>query len=122
MTSKEMTNAQRIGEITKALKLAAKRCGIPIVLLCQLNREKDKGASREPKLTDLRDSGEIEQDADVVLMLDQEKKIIPDGRGGAGERQIMVLWVRKMREGIRDFRIDLLPNESYTRFLEIAEQ
>ena len=122
MTSKEMTNAQRIGEITKALKLAAKRCGIPIVLLCQLNREKDKGASREPKLTDLRDSGEIEQDADVVLMLDQEKKIIPDGMGGAGERQIMVLWVRKMREGVRDFRIDLLPNESYTRFTEIAEQ
>lgn len=122
MTSKDMTNAMRIGEITKALKLAAKRCGIPIVLLCQLNREKDKGATREPKLTDLRDSGEIEQDADVVLMLDQEKKIIPDGMGGAGERQIMVLWVRKMREGIRDFRIDLLPNESYTRFLEIAEQ
>lgn len=118
---KDMTNAQRIGEITKTLKTAAKRCGIPIVLLCQLNREKDKGSKREPQLTDLRDSGDIEQDADVVLMLDQEEKIIPDGKGGAGENPILVLWVRKMREGVRNFRIDLMPNESYTRFTEIVE-
>ena len=118
---KEMTNAQRIGEITKSLKIAAKRCNIPIVLLCQLNREKDKRAGREPQLTDLRDSGDIEQDADVVLMLDQEKKIVPDEYGGAGERDILKLWVRKMREGVRNFCIDLLPNESYTRFIEMDE-
>lgn len=121
-SAKDMTNAQRIGEITKALKIAAKRCNIPIVLLCQLNREKEKGSKRAPELTDLRDSGEIEQDADVVLMLDQEDKIVPDGKGGAGENPILVLWVRKMREGVRNFRIDLMPNESYTRFTEIVEQ
>lgn len=121
-SAKDMTNAQRIGEITKALKIAAKRCNIPIVLLCQLNREKEKGSKRAPELTDLRDSGEIEQDADVVLMLDQEDKIVPDGNGGAGENPILVLWVRKMREGVRNFRIDLMPNESYTRFTEIVEQ
>ena len=118
---KDMTNAQRIGEITKALKIAAKRCGIPIVLLCQLNREKDKGAKREPQLTDLRDSGDIEQDADVVLMLDQEDKVI-GSETGAEERQIMVMWVRKMREGVRNFRIDLIPNESYTKFTEYIAQ
>lgn len=121
-SAKDMTNAQRIGEITKALKIAAKRCNIPIVLLCQLNREKEKGSKRAPELTDLRDSGEIEQDADVVLMLDQEDKIVPDGNGGAWENPILVLWVRKMREGVRNFRIDLMPNESYTRFTEIVEQ
>ena len=119
---KDMTKAQMIGEMTQALKIAAKRCNVPIVLLCQLNREKDKGSKREPQLTDLRDSGDIEQDADVVLMLDQEEKVVPDGKGGAGNEQIMVMWIRKMREGVRNFRIDLMPNESYTRFTEIAEQ
>lgn len=118
---KEMTNAQRIGEITKSLKIAAKRCNVPIILLCQLNREKDKGSGREPQLTDLRDSGDIEQDADVVLMLDQQKKIVPDEMGGAGERDILKVWIRKMREGVRNFCIDLLPNESYTRFIEMDE-
>lgn len=118
-TLKEMTNAQRIGEITKELKATALRCGIPIVLLCQLNREKDKGAGREPQLTDLRDSGDIEQDADVVLMLDQEQRPVADEMGGAEERDILKLWVRKLREGARNFCIDLLPNETYTRFIEI---
>lgn len=118
-TLKEMTNAQRIGEITKTLKICAKRCGIPIVILCQLNREKDKGAGREPQLTDLRDSGDIEQDADVVLMLDQERRPVADELGGAEERDILKLWVRKLREGTRNFCIDLLPNETYTRFIEL---
>lgn len=120
---KDMTKAQMIGEMTKTLKIAAKRCNIPVVVLCQLNREKDKGSGREPQLTDLRDSGDIEQDADVVLMLDQEEKAaVPDGRGGAENKQIMVMWVRKMREGVRNFRIELMPNDSYTRFTEIIEQ
>ena len=116
---KEMTNAQRIGEITKALKICAKRCGIPIILLCQLNREKDKGAGRDPQLTDLRDSGDIEQDADVVLMLDQEQRPVADELGGAEERKIMKNWVRKLREGESDFCIELLPNDTYTRFIEL---
>jgi len=120
-TLKEMTNAQRIGEITKSLKIAAKRCGIPLVVLAQLNREKDKGSGREPQLTDLRDSGDIEQDADIVLMLDQKDKVV-ESDGGAQERNIMVMWVRKMREGIRNFCIELLPNESYTRFIEIQNE
>lgn len=119
---KDMTKAQMIGEITQALKIAAKRCNVPVVLLCQLNREKDKGSRRPPELTDLRDSGDIEQDADVVLMLDQEEKVIPSGMGGAGENPVLVMWVRKMREGVRNFRIDLMPNESYTRFTEITEE
>lgn len=114
---KDMTKAQMVGEITKAIKTAAMRLGIPIVLLSQLNREKDKGSKREPQLTDLRDSGDIEQDADVVIMLDQELKVVGTDVG-AEERQILVMYVRKNREGVRDFRIDLIPNDSYTQFTE----
>lgn len=57
-----------LGEVTRSLKLLAKRLDIPVMLLCQLSRgvEKEK---RAPKLSDLRDSGNIEQDADVVISL-----------------------------------------------------
>ena len=60
-----------IGSITNRLKALAKELDIPIILLCQLNREADKRPinSRMPILSDLRDSGEIEQDADQVVFL-----------------------------------------------------
>ena len=61
-----------IGEITGGLKELAARRGICVVLLCQLNRQVEGRQERKPTLSDLRDSGEIEQDADAVLMLYRE--------------------------------------------------
>jgi len=61
-----------IGEITAGLKALAKDLGIAVILLCQLNRETEKTTDRRPELAHLRDSGEIEQDADVVLFLFRE--------------------------------------------------
>lgn len=58
-----------VGEITGGLKALAKDLGIAVLLLCQLNRETEKTSDRRPELAHLRDSGEIEQDADVVLFL-----------------------------------------------------
>jgi replicative DNA helicase len=51
------------------LKEAAKELGIPIVALSQLSREIEKGKGREPQLSDLRESGSIEQDSDLVMFL-----------------------------------------------------
>ncbi len=62
-----------IGEITRALKLMAKDLGVPIILCSQLKREAGKGGEdKMPQLSDLRDSGTIEQDADVVLFLHRD--------------------------------------------------
>ncbi len=61
-----------VGEITGGLKALAKDLGIAVLLLCQLNRETEKTSDRRPELAHLRDSGEIEQDADVVLFLFRE--------------------------------------------------
>jgi replicative DNA helicase len=59
----------KLGEITRALKNLARKLGVPVLLLSQLNREVDKRNPPVPRLVDLRDSGSIEQDADNVLLL-----------------------------------------------------
>lgn len=56
-----------LGEITKGLKAIAKSLDVAVVGLCQLNRENEKRENRRPELSDLRNSGEIEEDADTVL-------------------------------------------------------
>ncbi len=63
--------AQQVADISRNLKLMAKEFGVPVICCAQLNRdtEKRQGGSKRPSLSDLRDSGGIEQDADVVLFL-----------------------------------------------------
>ncbi len=71
---KSENRVQEVTEITRSLKLLAKDLKIPVVVCCQLSRgpEKNGKASNRPQLSDLRDSGSIEQDADIVLMLYRE--------------------------------------------------
>lgn len=63
---------QEVAEITTALKAMTKELGIPILALSQLNREVEKRSDKRPMLADLRDSGSIEQDADLVIALFRE--------------------------------------------------
>ncbi|KKM99605.1 hypothetical protein LCGC14_1146150 [marine sediment metagenome] len=58
-----------IGQIVDFLKITAKKCNIPIILLCQLNRGAESRDDKMPRIGDLRDSGEIEQASDVVCLL-----------------------------------------------------
>lgn len=63
---------QEISEITRNLKILAKEINVPVVTLSQLSRASDQRAEHRPQLSDLRDSGSIEQDADIVLFLYRE--------------------------------------------------
>lgn len=58
-----------LGQITTALKALAKELNVPVILLCQLNRKVEEEKNRKPMLSHLRDSGRIEEDADVVIFM-----------------------------------------------------
>ncbi len=60
---------QEISTITRSLKTLSKVLDLPIIALCQLSREVEKRADKKPQLSDLRESGSIEQDADSVIFL-----------------------------------------------------
>lgn len=113
--SSRLTLAQQIGFATTELKDTAKRLGIPIVLLVQLNRDSARDG-RPPELHDLRDSGSIEQDADIVLMLAQRYDAGMSKENG--DTPYLDIWIRKNRQYKKDIKIVTVPNESYTKFIE----
>ena len=84
-----------LGVITKTLKGFAKEMNIPVMLLCQLSRKCEERPDKRPVMSDLRDSGNIEQDADVVLMLYRDEYYNPD----TPDKGIAELLVRKNRQG-----------------------
>lgn len=98
------TNDQ-IGEITADMKTLAKEIDIPIILLCQLNRASEAQADPRPRLKDLRDSGNIEQDADQVIFIFRPEyyDILDDGtpekNSTIGKAEIII---QKNRNGALD--------------------
>lgn len=93
-----LTSYQQISERTRRFKLLAMECGIPVVLLCQLNRMSET-ENRPPNLRDLRDSGSIEQDADIVLMLSRHTNSRADPN--------IDMFIRKNRQGRADVLVAL---------------
>jgi replicative DNA helicase len=88
-----------VGEISQGLKNIAKELEIPVVALSQLSRAIEQRQSRRPQLSDLRESGSIEQDADVVMFIDREEVWDPETENkGVGE-----LIVAKHRNGPTGF-------------------
>lgn len=107
---------QQVASITKRLKSLAKSLEIPVVVLAQLNRGVEAREDKRPRLADLRESGAIEQDADMVLFIHRPDQYNPQDR--PGEAEIIVAKNRDGRTGIANliyrkhcFRFDPLSRE-----------
>jgi replicative DNA helicase len=92
---------EQVAKMSRRLKMLAKQVGIPIMVLSQLNREGAKRDDPRPKLTDLRESGAIEQDADVVLLLHRPDMNDPDDNFRDRSARKCELIVAKNRGGAR---------------------
>lgn len=86
--SKLQNRNLELGSYTRGFKALAKELGIPVVVLAQLNRGIENRADPKPKMSDLRDSGEIEQDADVIIMAHRDKGT-EHGRNGITEVDVV---------------------------------
>ena len=103
--------ATQVAVISRGLKALARDMNVPILALSQLNRAVDNRPNRRPMLSDLRESGAIEQDADLVLFLHQE-----EGKAGAAEPEELELIIGKQRNGPVG-TLPLLFNKRYSRFM-----
>jgi replicative DNA helicase len=120
-SSQKIENRQQeIAQISNGIKALAKELDVPVIVLAQLNRELEKDKNRKPRLSDLRESGAIEQDADLVGLLykpDAEKADDDDGAAGQQDVEAVAvnLLIAKQRNGpTGDVHMTFL--KSYTRY------
>ena len=105
------SRVQEVSDISSGLKSVAKELDVPVLALSQLSRESERRESKRPVLSDLRDSGSIEQDADVVLFLYREGMHKPDV-----DRSVTELIVAKNRNGpVGDINLVFVPEQTSFR-------
>jgi len=114
---------QEIADISNGVKSLAKELNVPVIVLSQLNRELEKDKNRKPRMSDLRESGSIEQDADLVGLLYKPSSGDDEDGAPTGEEQDAVpvnLLIAKQRNGpTGDVHLTFL--KSYTRFENAAK-
>ncbi|MCS7233016.1 MAG: replicative DNA helicase [Synergistetes bacterium] len=116
LKKKVESKQQEVSEVSRALKALARELNVPVVALSQLSRAVEQRQDRRPQLSDLRDSGAIEQDADLVAFIYREEVYKPDAEPGIAE-----IIVGKHRNGPVG-TVKLRFFKEYTRFENLAPE
>jgi replicative DNA helicase len=108
---------QELSRITRSLKGLARELNVPVIALSQLSRNVESRTNKRPMMSDLRESGSIEQDADLIIMLYRDEYYNPD----TPDRGIAEVIITKHRNGPVG-TIKLLFEPQFTRFRNLASQ
>jgi len=108
---------QQVTEISRALKALARELEVPVLAVSQLSRAVESRPDQVPRLADLRESGAIEQDADVVLFIYREDRV----KKTTDKKNLAQIHIAKHRNGPIG-RVDLYFDEQYVSFRSLEKQ
>ena len=114
---KNASREQEISEISRSLKILAKELDVPVIALSQLSRAAEQRTDHKPMLSDLRESGAIEQDADIVMFIYREDYYNPDTE----RKNIAEIILAKHRAGATG-TVELMWLGNYTKFVNLARE
>ena len=110
-----------IAEISRGLKILGKELGVPVLALSQLSRAVEQRQGKRPQLSDLRESGAIEQDADVVMFIDRNTDPRSDEDEGRPQKGVAEIIIAKHRNGPTG-QVPLVFMERFTKFVDFTNQ
>lgn len=105
---------QEVSDFSRSLKLLSKELGVPVISLSQLNRSSENRADKRPMISDLRESGSLEQDADMVFLIHRPEVL--DENDHPGQAELIIAKHRGGPTGV----INIMPLLIYSKFVEQA--
>ncbi len=113
---------EEVSKISRGLKMMGRELQIPVVALAQLSREVEKREDKKPIMADLRDSGSIEQDADIVMFLYREEYYTPQKQEERKPSESAILNIAKNRSGSAGIDLDFIFQGPHSKFTEVQKE